>query len=238
MFSVSATPAVLVGRMFVVRSSNSLHFLRPATRTALQVRRSSTFTVRNPSEDAPREVPTPLVLCSASRWDLGTRNNIPQSFGSMLAEKGHTCIEVDFEPPGKSEKCSSSQNLVDRLSEELKVNLRLSGSAFPPVIFARGFASLIAQTYISSHPAQGLFLISPPLSNASLFPSVLPTPLGEFDYELKFPVAVMARPTEIDQLRKHSRLGQNELVDLIESDNLEGHDALMRIEQWLDELGI
>lgn len=156
----------------------------------------------------------------------------------MLAEKGHTCIEVDFGLPGESDKCSSSQNLVDRLSEELKSNLRLSGSPFPPVIFARGFASLIAQTYISSHPAQGLFLISPPLSNASLFPNVLPTPLGEFDYEPKFPVAVMARPADMDLLRKYSRLGQDDLVDLIQCDNLEGRDAFTRIEQWLDELGI
>jgi hypothetical protein len=35
----------------------------------------------------------------------------------MLAEKGHTCIEVDFGLPGESEKCSNSQNLMDRLSE-------------------------------------------------------------------------------------------------------------------------
>ncbi|KAG1773167.1 hypothetical protein EDD22DRAFT_767739 [Suillus occidentalis] len=219
--------------MFVARRSNSLHFLRSATRTTLQVRYSSTFTVRNPPKHAPREVPTPLVLCSASHWDFGTRNNIPQPFASMLAEKGHTCIEVDFGLPGESE------NAYYILSaSELKINLRLSGSPFPPVIFARGFASLIAQTYISSHPAQGLFLISPPLSNASLFPNVLPTPLGEFDYEPKFPVAVMARPADMDLLRKYSRLGQNDLVDLIQCDNLEGRDAFMRIEQWLDELGI
>lgn len=223
--------------MFVVRSSNGLH-IRSATRIALQVRHSSTFTVRNPPKHAPREVPTPLVLCSASYWDLGTQNNIPQSYASMLAEKGHTCIEVDFGSPDKNQECFSSQNLVDHLSEELKDNLRLSGSPFPPVIFARGFASPIAQTYISSHAAQGLFLISPPLSNASLFPSLLPTPLREFDYELKFPIAVMARPVEMDQLRKDSRLGQNEFVDLIECDSLECRDAFMRIEQWLDELGI
>ncbi|KAG2117763.1 uncharacterized protein F5147DRAFT_668573 [Suillus discolor] len=205
----------------VVHSSNCLYILRPATRTALQVRHSSTFTIWNPPKHAPREVPTPLVL-----------SFIPQSFASMLAEKGHTCIQVDFGPPSESEKCSSSQSLVGHLSEELKVNLRLSGNPFPPVIFARGFASLIAQTYISSHSAQGLFMISPPLSNASLFPS------REFDYELKFPVAVMAHPAEMDQLRKYSRLGQNESVDLIEHDNLEGQDAFMKIEQWLDELGI
>ncbi|KAG1757410.1 hypothetical protein EDB19DRAFT_1657328 [Suillus lakei] len=224
--------------MFVVRSSSSIRLFRSGTRTALQARHLSTFTVRNPPKHAPREVPTPLVFCSASHWDLGTRNNMSQLFSSMLAEKGHTCIEVDFGPPSEGEGCSSSQNLMDRLSEELKVNLRLSGSPFPPVIFAQGFASLIAQTYISSHPAQGLFLISPPLSNASLFPSVLPTPLGEFDYELKFPVAVMARPVEIVQLRKYSRLGQDEFVDLIELDNVEGRDAFLKIEQWLDELGI
>ncbi|KAG2129921.1 hypothetical protein DEU56DRAFT_816233 [Suillus clintonianus] len=225
--------------MFAVHRSNGLRFLRSGTRTAaFQVRHSSTFAVWNPPKQAPREVPTPLVLCSASHWDSGTRNNIPQIFATMLAEKGHTCIEVDFGLPGDGEMCSSSQDLMDRLSEELKVNLHLSGSPFPPVIFARGFASLIAQAYISSHPAQGLFLISPPPSNTSLFPSILPTPLGEFDYELKFPVAVMACPTEMVQLRKHSRLGQDELVDLIEIDNLEGRDAFLRIEQWLDELGI
>jgi hypothetical protein len=116
--------------------------------------------------------------------------------------------------------------------------LHLSGSPFPPVIFARGFASLIAQTYVSSNPASGLFLISPPLSNASCFPGILPTPLGEFDYELNFPLAIMARPAELTQLRKYSRLCQDEYVDLVELDNLEGRDAFLRIEQWLDELGI
>jgi len=127
---------------------------------------------------------------------------------------------------------------MDSLSEELKVNLRLSGSPFPPVIFAQGFASLVAQTYISSNPAYGLFLISPPVSNGSLFPSVLSTPLPEFNYEFQFPVAVMARPAEMAQLRKYSRLGQDEHVDLFELDDLEGSDAFLRIEQWLDELGI
>jgi hypothetical protein len=116
--------------------------------------------------------------------------------------------------------------------------LHLSGSPFPPVIFARGFTSLIAQTYVSSNPASGLFLISPPLSNASCFPSILPTPLEEFDYEFNFPLAVMARPAELAQLRKYSRLGQDEYVDLVELDNLEGRDAFLKIEQWLDELGI
>ncbi|OAX44770.1 hypothetical protein K503DRAFT_861062 [Rhizopogon vinicolor AM-OR11-026] len=224
--------------MFIVRrGSGNLFFHSRAL--ALQARHSSIFTVRTPSKNAPREAPTPLVFCSASHWDIGTRNGIPD-FISMLAEKGYTCIDSDFGPPanGDGEMPLSSQSLLDHLSEELKLNLRLSGSPFPPVIFARGFASLIAQTYVSSNPAHGLFLISPPLSNASLFPSVLPTHLGEFDYEFNFPVAVMARPAEMVHLRKSCRLGQDESVDLVELDNLEGRDALLRIEQWLDELGI
>ncbi|KAG1755126.1 uncharacterized protein EDB91DRAFT_1097432 [Suillus paluster] len=233
--------------MFVVRRSDTLRSICSGTRRALRVRHSSTFAVRKPPKHAPREAPTPLVFCSASHWDLGKRNKwvfccpTPE-FASMLAEKGYTCIEVDFGPPGEGEKSSGSQNLMDSLSGGMFVLLiqrvLLHIIPFPPVIFARGFASLITQTYISSHPAQGIFLISPPLSNATLFPSVLPTPLGEFDYELKFPVAVMARPAEMVQLRKYSRLGQDEFVDLIELDNLEGRDAFLRIEQWLDELGI
>jgi len=170
----------------------------------------------------------------------------------MLAEKGYTCIDSDFGPPCTGEMPLSSQGLMNCLSEgmfslliknvissylfqELKVNLRLSGSPFPPVIFARGFASLIAQTYISSNPAHGLFLISPPLSNALLFPAVLRTPLPEFDYELNFPIAVMARSAEMVQLRKYGRLGRDESVDLVE---LEDNNAFLKIERWLDELGI
>jgi hypothetical protein len=104
------------------------------------------------------------------------------------------------------------------------------------VIFARSSASLIAQTYISSNPASGLFLISPPPSN-SVSKIILPTPLKEYDFEPKFPMAVMASRQEME-LYKESRLGRDPGVDKIEVENVEGQEAFVAIEQWLDELGI
>ena len=120
---------------------------------------------------------------------------------------------------------------------ELSSVIRLATIPFPPVIFARGFASLIAQFYISSNPASGLFLISPPSSN-SASKGLLPTPLKEFDFEPKFPISIMATRKDMDVLRTESRLGGDLGVDKIEVENLEGQEALMAIENWLDELGI
>lgn len=110
-------------------------------------------------------------------------------------------------------------------------------TAFPPVIFARSSACLIAQTYISSNPATALFLISPPPTNDNT-KGRLPTRLKEFDFEPKFPIAVMASPTEMNVLTRESRLAKDEGVDKFTVENTEGQDAFVRAETWLDELGI
>lgn len=121
---------------------------------------------------------------------------------------------------------------------ELKAKLQTLGYPFPPVVFASDFASLIAQTYVSSYPAQGLFLVSPPLSNASLYPDVLPTPLPEFNYELQFPVAVMATRDYMSTVKAQSRFTRSAWVDLVEVENLEGDRAIKEVGRWVDELGI
>ncbi|KAF8844067.1 hypothetical protein BDN67DRAFT_1000573 [Paxillus ammoniavirescens] len=196
----------------------------------------STFTVKRPPPSATREVPTPLVFCSAGEWVPRAHTRLfPHS--SFLAERGFTCIETNFTRPLGS-GMTTSEELMKHCSDALRKNLWMSGAPFPPVIFASGFASLIAQTYISSNPAQGLFLISPPPSNASLYPDILPTPLAEFTYEPQFPLAVMAQPEDMATLRTQSRFSQSVWVDLIEAEDLEGKQALEKIEQWLDELGI
>jgi hypothetical protein len=43
-------------------------------------------------------------------------DSIPE-FASIFAEKGYTCIDSDFGPPGEGEMPLSSQNLMDSLSE-------------------------------------------------------------------------------------------------------------------------
>ncbi|KAG5654755.1 hypothetical protein H0H81_003763 [Sphagnurus paluster] len=109
---------------------------------------------------------------------------------------------------------------------------------FPPVIFARSLGCLIAQTYISSHPASALCLISPPPSNTSLSKSKFPTNLPEFNFEPKFPLSFMAAAKELEVLRAQHRLGDDPGVDMLSVPDVESPEALAAVEKWLDELGI
>lgn len=118
---------------------------------------------------------------------------------------------------------------------------------FAPVIFARGPGALIAQTYISSHPASGLLLISPPVSNDQLRDSskaqgqtLLPTTLPEFDFEPKFPCAILCTQQETTALAEN-RLWKDDNVDkLVTRDEqaIDGQQGFVKIEQWLDEVGV
>jgi hypothetical protein len=173
------------------------------------------------------------------------------AFASMFPEKGFTCLECDLSMPDNS--VANSETLMHHFESrrwsiyiyfacltylpELSSDISLAGIPFPPVIFARSSASLIAQTYVSSNPASGLFLISPPSSNLVL-KGLLPTPLREFDFEPKFPIAIMASRQEMDLLKEESRLGRDPEIDKIEVENVEGHEAFLAIRHWLDELGI
>ena len=140
---------------------------------------------------------------------------------------------------------SDRVKLADRLHgfTELASHIRLLAIPFAPVIIARAAGTLIAQTYISSFPASALLLISPPPSNPALAASdklLLPTALPEFDFEPRFPVTVMATEQERRALEKDSRLWKDPDVDrLVVEDEaaVTGQEGLVRIEQWLDELG-
>jgi pimeloyl-ACP methyl ester carboxylesterase len=107
------------------------------------------------------------------------------------------------------------------------------------VIIARSMGSLIAQTFVSSHPASGLVLISPPSSNsADSVKALLPSPLPEFDFEPRFPISLVSTEEESDMLRKSNRLAQDADVDVLSVQNVDSQEAFVRIEQWLDEVGI
>jgi hypothetical protein len=128
---------------------------------------------------------------------------------------------------------------------ELRSMFRLSTIPFPPVIFARASGCLIGQTYVSSNPASGLVLISPPGNNVELqgvmgqdnLP-ILPTQLSEFDFEPHFPIAVLAKPGQMRALAEFNRLVRAPEVDKLTVDDLEGQQALNAIDNWLDQLGI
>ncbi|KAF5377560.1 hypothetical protein D9615_005263 [Tricholomella constricta] len=205
------------------------------TRRFWQSSRVYSTIVRSPPRSAPREVPTPLVFVSAKDWDV-TSSNGATYLSSMLAEKGYTCLQIDLALPAGP--ITDSAKLMRHFESRLGQEIRLSTMPFPPVIFARSSACLIAQTYISSHPASGLCLISPPLSNASVPKSQLPTDLPEFNFEPKFPIGIVATAKELELFRANHRLGDDPVVDTISVPNVEGSEALVAIDKWLDELGI
>lgn len=112
---------------------------------------------------------------------------------------------------------------------------------FAPVIVSRAAGTLIAQTYISSHPATALLLISPPPSNTAVSQALLPTPLPEFNFEAKFPCAIMYTEQEAERLACEHRLWEDPGADKISVKSeqaLVGQEGIVKIEQWLDDLGI
>ena len=122
---------------------------------------------------------------------------------------------------------------------EMASHIRLLAIPFAPIIVARAGGTLIAQTYISSHPASALLLVSPPPSNAAAS-QLLPTPLPEFNFEPRFPCAIMCSESERAALDQESRLWKDEGVDKLmvrDPAAVVEQEGLVKIEQWLDELG-
>jgi hypothetical protein len=152
----------------------------------------------------------------------------------MYSEKGYTCIDTDLLPSGDT----NSANIMQRLESELKGVVRASFNPFPPVFFSRGAACLITQTYISSNPASGLVLISPPAFNNSLPESHLFNAVPEFNFEPTFPIAIVDTPQGMANLQTQNRLAKDSRVDKIVVNDVEGQDAFVKMEQWMDEIGI
>ncbi|KAG8734368.1 hypothetical protein FRC11_004374 [Ceratobasidium sp. 423] len=208
-------------------SAFGLFFNGQASRSASS---STKYMLRNPSPSAPREVPRPLVILSAERM---------QDFAAMYAERGYTTLEIDLAPPSPEDPASkTSEALVEHLTKDLASHVRLAAIPFPPVIIARAAACIVAQSYIESNPAYALALIEPPISNSSCVPRLLPTPIKEFTFEPRFPIAIISASNKI---REHRivREGEKEgWVDVLKVKDLKGSGALMEIEKWMDSIGI
>ncbi|KAH9836080.1 uncharacterized protein C8Q71DRAFT_760455 [Rhodofomes roseus] len=162
----------------------------------------------------------------------------------MFTTRGFTCLEVDLAPP---EKAETSDALMQHYEAELSSHIRLTMIPFAPIIVARGSGALIAQTYISSHPASGLLLISPPVSNAALQSSseaedktLLPTVLPEFNFEPRFPCAVLCTQREATAFTENRLWADENVSKLVTRDEqaLDGQEGFVKIEQWLDEVGV
>ncbi|KAJ3567367.1 hypothetical protein NP233_g6412 [Leucocoprinus birnbaumii] len=207
------------------------------------VRFGSSYILRSPPKTAPRESPTPLIFVSAKSWDVDSGRGM-DLISSMLAETGFTCLQTDLGLPDPQTR-SNSTSMMNWFEGELRSAVRLSMIPFPPIIFGRSAGCLIAQTYISSNPATGLVLLSPPANNTELGSvqahdnsPILPTPLGEFDFEPYFPIMVMATSERMKVLKGLNRLAKNPEVDKFTVNTLEGQQAYSDIQNWLDKLGV
>ncbi|KAG8711701.1 hypothetical protein FRC08_015571 [Ceratobasidium sp. 394] len=157
----------------------------------------------------------------------------------MFAERGYSTLEIDLAPPTASENASkTSQALLEHFTKDLRSHIRLAAIPFPPVIIARAGTCIVAQSYIESNLASGLVLIEPPVSNASCVPDLLPTPLDEFTFEPRFPIAVISSSDKVKESRI-VREGENSgWVDVLKVKNIAGSSPAMDIEKWLDSIGI
>ncbi|KAF9068067.1 hypothetical protein BDP27DRAFT_1403484 [Rhodocollybia butyracea] len=209
---------------------------RPLAQTRLRLQRPiSSFLVHEPPSSASRIVPTPLVFVSASKWDHSSTREGFSVLAKMYSEKGYICLDTDIAVSANT----NPANVMQHLESELKSVVRSSFNPFPPVFFARGAACLITQTYISSNPASGLILMSPPVSNSSISQSILSHALPEFNFEPAFPIAIVDTPQGMAKLQTaNNRLANDDRVDKIIVDDLEGQDAFVKMEQWMDDIGI
>lgn len=183
--------------------------LRSATRLAsaprLSCRLKSTLTVVPASSSAPREVPTPLLFLTASKWTSSPP--APEAYSEWIqhfSAQGYESLLLDLDPDQPVSELKDSAKLMEVFEKDAIDTLRQSGKTppFPPIMITGGPASLIAQTYVSSRPLTALQLIDPPINNAYLRkdrPKLLPTELAEFDFEATFPVRVVWSDTELQR---------------------------------------
>ncbi|GAC95406.1 hypothetical protein PHSY_002981 [Pseudozyma hubeiensis SY62] len=173
-------------------------------------RLKSTLEVVPASASAPREVPTPILFLSASKWTSSPPAS--QAFRDWIhhfTSQGYSSLLLDLDPDTPLADIKDSSQLMEVFEKDAIETLREAGQTppFPPVMISRGPACLIAQTYVSSRPLTALQLIDPPINNAYLrkdHPELLPGELEEFDFEATFPVRVVWSRAELARQEEKS----------------------------------
>lgn len=153
--------------------------------------------------DAPRLVPTPVVLLAARRFN-GPRpaKEIWSSFLANFSKHGFESLLLDVDPD--EVPTSSSDAVLDKYEDEVKTALR-TASSFPPILLCQGNASLIGEKYASSHGLSALVMVNPAASVAQISEDVsagiLPSALTEFDFEPRFPCRIAWSNDHLDRLQ-------------------------------------
>lgn len=169
-------------------------------RLSSQGRSKSSWVQHQPSVLAAREVPTPIVLLSASQWSRQPKSTDDlSSFIKHFTTRGWTVTCLDLDPDHLPS--DSSESILSAFESELKEQLtKLDTTPFPPLLIAKDLSTLIAEQYVSSNPLSALVLVNPPLTPEDACEQDvaeastsrrLPTTLKPFDYNITFPCLVL-----------------------------------------------
>ncbi|KAJ1037814.1 hypothetical protein NDA11_000939 [Ustilago hordei] len=170
----------------------------------------STLKVINAASDAPREVPTPLLFLTASKWTWSPP--AADAFSEWIkhfSQQGFRSLLLDLDPDQPIADFRDSAALMELFENDAIDTLRQAGETpfLPPIMITKGPAALIAQTYVSSRPLTALQLIDPPISNQYLRkdrPELLPNDLAEFNFEATFPLRVLWSQAELQRQQDNS----------------------------------
>ncbi|KAJ1020863.1 hypothetical protein NDA18_005712 [Ustilago nuda] len=170
----------------------------------------STLKVINAASDASREVPTPLLFLTASKWTWSPP--AADAFSEWIkhfSQQGFRSLLLDLDPDQPIADLRDSAALMELFENDAIDTLRQAGETpfLPPIMITKGPAALIAQTYVSSWPLTALQLIDPPISNQYLRknrPELLPNDLAEFNFEPSFPLRVLWSQAELQRQQDNS----------------------------------
>ncbi|KAM0787577.1 hypothetical protein ACM66B_003647 [Microbotryomycetes sp. NB124-2] len=196
----------------------------------LGLRLKSSCTVVKASSSADRQLALPLAFVGLQGTDDVSHW---RKWAQLAAEHGFESVVIALDHSPSSKQLNSTALVA--LESELVNSLRESAnSPFPPVLLASGLSTLVAETYVSSHPLSGLFLHEPIVTDD------LPPGVSAFDYEPHFPIGLLG--DKLDTL-KQTRLGSewyededDGFVSLVQGQRDES--GWRKFLDWLDRSGL
>ncbi|GAA6002465.1 hypothetical protein JCM10207_001135 [Rhodosporidiobolus poonsookiae] len=193
---------------------------------------------------ADRELAQPLAFLSVQGWPQSQLADW-EDWATRFSKEGYSSLLLNLDPAAALNNSDSSSALLAELEREMVRLLRdpANSSPFPPLLFASQASSLVAETYVSSHPLSGLCLVEPtpaPVAHEQL-PSVFSSLVDDFNYEPGFPIAVVGAERSTDR-QEHRLLKEFEeedgegLVQRVVWGSNATH-GWSRLRDWMDENG-
>lgn len=195
----------------------------------------TTLTTIQPSPEAARIAPTPIVFLSARKLNGNkAASELWSAFIEAASSHGFESLLLDLDPD--SLPSDSSSSVLDAFEGEMATSLR-HAAAFPPVLFCRDHASIVGEKYASSNGLSALVLIDPAISVVDAINDstkhMLPTPLEEFNFEPRFPCKIAWSSRHIEKIEQSLKDNAGPRLHRIEDELIEEGEQDGRI-VWAD----